>query len=203
MSAHGPDAEGAGKGRRLTRGGLLLRAVAATGAMLTGPAVGRALAADGAKDADILRFAITLEQLQADFYERAATLDISAESKRIAAEFAGHQRAFVEALTDALTGLGGKPGPPPRASFLPITGEAMFGLSAALLEDIGVAVLNGAAPGLRDKDLLAAAGAIVASEAAHATTWRLRAGAPPTEAAFDEQYSQAKALEALGPFLPG
>lgn len=203
MSAHRPDGERAGGPRRLTRGGLLLRAVAGTGAMLAGPTVARALAADGAKDADILRFAITLEELQVDFYERAAELDISAESKRTAAEFAGHQRAFVKALTDALASLGGKPGPSPRASFPPIINDGMFGLAAALLEDTGVAVLNGAAPNLADKDLLAAAGAIVATESAHATTWRLRVGDPPTAAAFDEQYSQARALEALGPFLPG
>lgn len=184
----------------LTRAELLLRAVAGAGAGLAGPLVTRALAQDGGDDADVLRFAITLERLEVALYEHAAQLELSPEARDVAREFLEHQEAFVEALVGALDSLGARPDPAPRFA-LRSTGEPSFLMQAAAVEELGVAALNVAALRIQSKELLAAAGSIVATEAKHAATWRMLAGKSPTAAAFDERFGTKKALREIGPFL--
>ncbi len=186
----------------ISRAELLLRGAAGTGAALAGPLVSRALAQEGGGDAGVLRFALTLERLELALYEHAARLELSPEVRDVAREFGGHQRAFVDALVGALRDAGAAPGPTPRFAFLN-AGEPIFLVQAAAVEDLGVAALNGAAPLIESKELLAVAGSIVATEAAHAVTWRMLAGENPTVAAFDERFGRARVLRELGPFVVG
>ena len=185
----------------LTRADLLLRGVAGAGVVLAGPLAGRAFA-QGGGDVDVLRFGLTLEQLELVFYENSAGVDLSPAARALVDEFAGHQRAFVEALEAAIEELGGPADRAPRFRFTTAGGESAFVAQAAALEDAGVAALNGAGLRIESKQLLAVAGSIVATEAAHAATWRLLAEETPTPASFDERFTRKRALRALRPFLP-
>ena len=191
-----------------TRAAFLLRGALAAGAVLgacaVSPFVRDALAQDDGGDVAILNFALTLEYLEATFYERALRKGkgLSPETRALALELHENERAHVDALRTAIKGSGGTPVAAPEVGFgLAFTSEARFLKLAQSLEDTGVSAYNGAAPSLRSAQLLAAAGGIVQVEARHASLIRLQGGLLPTPDAFDKALSRDEAADAVKPFM--
>ncbi len=83
----------------------------------------------------------------------------------------------------------------------PMTGERSFLKLAQTLEDTGVSAYNGAAPSIKSKDVLAAAGSIVQIEARHAAVIRLLRGQKPAPNAFDPALTKQQVLDAVTPLI--
>ena len=188
----------------IDRGSFILKSTLAVGsvygAVAVGPFVRQAFAATGGGDIAILNFALTLEYLEADFYKKAMTLNLSADVKKLAEEFGGQESQHVTALAGTIKKLGGTPVKSPTFSF-PITDEKSFLKLAQTLEDTGVGAYNGAAPSIQSTAVLAAAGSIVQIEARHAAVIRLLNKTTPAPAAFDASIGKAAVLTAVKPLI--
>ena len=178
-----------------------LAAGAVYGAVMVGPFVGKALAMSGSSDVDILNFALTLEYLESTFYKEAKSrAKASGELKSLIDLIGRDEDEHVGALTETIKKLGGKPVAEPKFDF-PYNGTAGFLKLAQTFEDTGVSAYNGAAPQIKSKEVLEAAGSIVQVEARHAAAIRLQNGDEPAPVAFDPALSEAKVLKAVEPFI--
>ncbi|HXQ88212.1 MAG TPA: ferritin-like domain-containing protein [Solirubrobacterales bacterium] len=183
----------------LAKGALAVGSV--YGALAVGPYVRRALGASMSGDVDILNFALTLEYLEAKFYEEAkGRVKASGDLKQLIDLLADDEQQHVEALAATVKQLGGKPVMEPKFDF-PYSGKSGFLELAQTLEDTGVSAYNGAAPMIESKEVLAAAGGIVQVEARHAAAIRLQNGAEPSPAAFDKPLDEKQVLKAIEPLL--
>ena len=190
----------------MSRGSFIARGALATGALYGAGAVGSFVSgafAQGGGDADILNFALTLEYLEAAFYEEALSkANLSGDVKKLAREIGDHEKQHVDALTGAIKKAGGKPVKAPGVQF-PLSDEKSFIKLAVTFEDTGVSAYNGAAPMISNKDVLAAAGSIAQVEARHAAAIRSLAGEDPTPGAFDKTLTTDEVLKAVKPFIQG
>ena len=190
----------------LTRSAFILRgalaAGAAYGAGAVGPFVSGALAQTSAGDVAILNFALTLEYLEADFYQvKGKSVGLSGEARRLASTFGDQEAEHVSALMKAITGSGGTPVKKPTFVF-PVSDQASFLKLAYTLENVGVGAYNGAGPSLVNKNLLAAAGSIVQVEARHAAAIGLLTNQSVTpNGAFDKPLGKAQVLKAAKPLI--
>lgn len=190
----------------VTRSAFILRGALAAGAFYgtasVAPFVSQAFAAEGSGDVEILNFALTLEYLEADFYNvKGRQVGLSGEVRKYAREFGAQEAAHVTALTAAIKQLGGKPVAKPTFVF-PATNEQTFLALASVLENTGVGAYNGAAPSLQSKAVLASAGSIVQVEARHAAAIDLLIGKSPTpNEGFDKPLSKTEVLAAAGPLI--
>ena len=192
----------------MNRSAFLLKGALAAGAVYgaasVGPLVGRVLAqgSGGSEgDIDILNFALTLEYLEADFYDVALKdVKLSGELKGFAEEVGDNEQEHVDALSAAIKQLGGKPVAKPKFTF-PLEDEKSFTDLAVTFEDTGVSAYNGAGPMIESKDLLATAGSIVQVEGRHAGAIRYMAGLDPVVEAFDEALQMDAVLKAVKPFI--
>lgn len=189
----------------ITRSAFILRGALAAGAVYGGamvtPFVRQAFAAEDTTDVDILNFALTLEFLEAAFYELSDDAGLDKSTKKLAKEFGGNEQDHVDALTGTIKDLGGKPAAKPEFDFSSVTDQKSFLELAETLEDTGVSAYNGAAPSIKDLEVLGAAGSIVQVEARHAAAIRLLRDEQPAPDAFDPALSEAKVLEAIQPLI--
>jgi rubrerythrin len=190
----------------MSRGAFIARGALATGALYGTTAVGSFVTqafAQGGGDVDILNFALTLEYLEAAFYSEALSkARLSSQVKKLAREIGDHEKQHVSALTAAVKKAGGAPVKAPQVAF-PLSDEASFLKLAETFEDTGVAAYDGAAPMIRSKEVLAAAGSIVQVEARHAAAIRFMKGDSPTRGAFDPTLKKGQVLKAVKPFIKG
>ena len=189
----------------LSRGALIARgalgAAALYGAVAAGPLVRRAFAQGGNGDIEILNFALTLEYLEAAFYQRALDqVELGGETREFAGTILDDENEHVAALAKTIGDLGGKAVEAPMVKF-PFSDEAAFLELAQTLEDTGVSAYNGAGPAIRSKELLVTAGSIVQVEARHAARIRLARNEPPAPNAFDSALKQGQVLKAIEPFV--
>jgi hypothetical protein len=190
----------------MTRGSFILRGALASGAVYgaaaVAPFVSQALAQTGRGDVDILNFALTLEYLEADFYNvKGKAVGLSGQAKAYAQQFGADESEHVAAIISTIKKLGGTPAKKPAFAF-PATSQASFLKLASVLENTGVSAYNGAAPMLQSKDVLAAAGGIVQIEARHAAAMNVLVGKSPTpDGGFDKTMTKQQVLAAAGPFI--
>ncbi|MCW3031763.1 MAG: hypothetical protein QOK19_1149 [Solirubrobacteraceae bacterium] len=190
----------------MTRSSFLLKGALAAGALYGAgavtPFVSQAFAAGAGGDVEILNFALTLEYLEADFYNvKGKTVGLKGQAKSYAKTFGEEEADHVGALTTTIKQLGGKPVAKPMFVF-PATSEKSFLALASVLENAGVGAYNGAAPSLQSKEVLAAAGGIVQIEARHAAAINLLIGQSPTpNQGFDRPLTQAQVLAKAGPLI--
>lgn len=189
----------------ITRGSFILRGALATGAVYGGgmvaPFVRQAFAASDMNDVDILNFALTLEYLAAAFYDLSGKSSLDSSTKKLAEEFGGNEQDHVKALVGTIKDLGGKPAAEPDFDFSSVTSQASFLKLAQTLEDTGVSAYNGAAPMIKDKEVLEAAGSIVQVEARHAAAIRLLRDQEPAPDAFEPALESAAVLKAVEPLI--
>jgi hypothetical protein len=190
-----------GRGAFLVKGALAAGAI--YGATAVGPFVRRAFAQGGGTDVDILNFALTLEYLEAAFYEQGLqSAKLGGEAKSVAETIASDEQAHVDALKMTIEDLGGTPVEAPGVDFgSAINSEGPFLKLAQTFEDTGVSAYNGAGPMLKSKELLGTAGSIVQVEARHAARIRLLNGESPSPDAFDPSLSMDEVLAAVQPFV--
>ncbi len=196
------DIKGTTRQAFVVRGALAAGAV--YGASTVAPFVSKALAQDGGGDVAILNFALTLEYLEAAFYDTALkqVKGLSGDAKALATTLRDNEHAHVDALTTAIKGAGGKPVAAPGVDFGTAFGsEKSFLKLAQTFEDTGVSAYNGAGPLIKSKAVLAAAGSIVQVEARHAAAIRLMNGVPITDGGFDKSLDMAAVLKAVQPFV--
>lgn len=189
----------------LSRSEVILKGALAVGAVygaaMVGPFVGRALAMSESGDVGILNFALTLEYLESTFYKEAKTRAKASGDLKSLIELVGRdEEEHVGALTETIKKLGGKPVAEPKFDF-PYNNTAGFLQLAQTFEDTGVSAYNGAAPQIKSKEVLEAAGSIVQVEARHAAAIRLQSGEEPAPQAFDPALPEAKVLKAVEPFI--
>jgi serine-rich repeat adhesion-like glycoprotein len=178
-----------------------LAAGAVYGAMSVAPFVSRALAMSGGGDVGILNFALTLEYLESTFYKEAKRrAGASGELKSLIALIGRDEDEHVGALTETIKKLGGKPVAEPKFDF-PYDNTMEFLELAQTFEDTGVSAYNGAAPQIKSKEVLGAAGSIVQVEARHAAAIRLQNKQEPSPQAFDPTLSKPQVLKAVEPFI--
>lgn len=161
-----------------------------------------------ANDLEILNYALTLEHLEAAFYEQINASGVLTDDAASYFETIGaHETAHVTALTDAISAAGGTP-VAARASY---NFDALGDLSTAegilaaaeTLEATGVAAYNGAGPSISDPGILSTAGAIVQTEANHTAIVRVLIDpeSNPVPNAFPEALTPDEVLEAVTPLL--
>jgi hypothetical protein len=187
--------------RRLTRSSLMRGGVAAAagGAALAVWPRDTISARSAKQDAEILKFALVVEDLQSAFY--TAALDkgaLDGELLEYAKVVAEHERAHADHIR---TALGSDAPAAPTFDFRDtVDSPDSFAQTAIKLEDLGLSAYNGAAPGLTD-EALADAARIVSVEARHISWIRDIVGkipAPrPTDKAISAKQAQA-AINATG-----
>jgi hypothetical protein len=184
----------------MLRGAIAAGAVYGLGAVT--PFVSQALAETGGGDVEILNFALTLEYLESDFYNvKGKEVGLKGTAKSYAKMFGEQEADHVEALITTIKALGGKPVAKPTF-VLPATSQSSFLALASVLENTGVSAYNGAAPSIKSKEVLAAAGSIVQIEARHAAAINLLVGKSPTpNEGFDVPLTKAQVLTAVKPLI--
>jgi hypothetical protein len=195
--ADDPFAEGEG----VSRGGLLRRGAVGAGALVGGGALfGIAAPALGARskrqDRAILNYALTLEYLEAAFYNRAiASRSLRGEDLRFAQVAGAHENLHVTLLRSAL---GSAAVRRPRFDFGGTTESASaFRATALVLEDTGVQAYNGQITRLLQKPIITVAAQIHAVEARHAAWIADILGRNPAPAALNPFRSRAQVLAAV------
>lgn len=159
-----------------------------------------------ANDIRILNYALTLEYLEAAFYEAAVDANdfASPELKQFAQVVAVHEAEHVAFLRK---GLGKKAVKAPKLDMTAVAGaisKASFGPTAVALEDTGVAAYAGQGPNIKTRGYVQAALSIHSVEARHAAWIRciLGGGAVgaspksyPAPATFDKPRSESRTLK--------
>jgi hypothetical protein len=183
--------------RGLTRVSLLRggAALAAGGAALAVWPRTTVSAPSAKQDAEILRFALTVEDLQAAFYADAiAQGALRGEMLEFARTVGGHERAHAAHIRKAL----GAGAPKPKSFDFGNTNSTAkgFASTAIELEEVGLAAYNGAATSLTP-DTLADASRIVSVEARHVSWIRDIVGKNPAPRGSDRPISASEAQAAV------
>ena len=166
-----------------TRAGFLGKAALAAGGLMGGGAVLGATSVRAASlsdtDVDILNFALTLEYLEATFYERSLKhAGLHGRVLHFARVVNAHEHTHVRALKKVL---GGKAIKKPAFDFgSAVQSRAAFVKTSIQLEDTGVRAYKGQAPRIKSKAILASALSIHTVEAKHAAWIRYLANQSPS-----------------------
>ena len=178
--------------RRAVLSGAGLVAAGIIGGGVGAPAIG-----SGSRlgDAEILNFALEMEELQAALYEQALLhAGLTGELAQYARVVGGHEREHVAFVRQTL---GSRAEPAPAFDFGDaVTDPNRFAVAARVLEDLGVAALDGQAGNLT-KPSLAAVATIVSVEARHAAWIRDLLGEPPAPTAANPSEGAARVMAAI------
>jgi rubrerythrin len=191
----------------LTRASFLKKAGVGAGAVVGGGVLMGAIpslafgAGFPASDVAILNFALTLEYLEAAFYNEAvAKGSFTGDTNTFARVVAGHENAHVKFLKAALGSAAVKT---PTFDFKDTTSDqSKFEATATVLEDTGVQAYLGQVGNIKNKKILAAAGSILPVEARHAAWIReirlaKTQGTIPAPTAFQGSKTKAEILAAV------
>lgn len=167
----------------------------------TTAAVTTTSASAGGGDVAIANYALTLEYLETEFYEKVAASGLfSGKSASLIKQFGAQEKTHVEALEGAVTKLGGTPAAKPAGRF-PIESAKKVTELAYTVENLGAAAYLGQAGKIQNAELLAAALAIHTVEARHAATLGTVLGKPITpDGAFAKPADMSTVLAAVKPF---
>jgi rubrerythrin len=161
------------------------------------------------QDLAILKFALTLEYLEAAFYAEAVSSGAltDANVKALANIIAGHEKTHVTTLRKVIKSLGSKVPSSPVFDFQGTTkDQGKFIATAYVLENTGVHAYLGQAGNLKSKTLLGAAASIVTVEARHASAVAILQGKSPftngngsitPDGSFDRGFSKTRILKAV------
>jgi rubrerythrin len=185
--------------------GALLGALSPAGAMAAGKGKGRPPASFGKGDVGILNFALTLEYLEAAFYNEATANNKKSsflknkQAQVFLKTVTADENAHVAYLKKAL---GSKAIAAPKVDFGATTSsEASFIKTAVALENTGVHAYSGQALNIATPSTVAAALSILTIEARHASVAGLLLKATPgnitPDGPFDTPFTAAEVLKAV------
>jgi rubrerythrin len=127
---------------------------------------------DNTSDLKIVNYALTLEYLEAAFYQEVLDSGVIKDRKigDLAKSIHEHEQEHVDALTATAKSLGGTPAARPDMTFQGVIDKGTENVlrTAATVENLGAAAYLGQAGNIRSKDILAAALSIHSVEARHA-----------------------------------
>lgn len=154
-------------------------------------------------DAAILNFALTLEHLEARFYEKAAQHFTTGYQGVLVRTLRFDEEEHVNGLTAAIRGAGYKPvGAAARYKFPAVFGNKhAFNNFAAELEVTGVHAYLGQAPLIKTASILLTAASIVTVEARHTGAFRALLARKPTDGPFDKGLNKQQILRIAGPLI--
>jgi hypothetical protein len=182
-------------------GGALLTALTPAAAMAGGKGKGRPPAGFGKGDVGILNFALTLEYLEAAFYNEATKNKVArgAQESAFLKRTTADENAHVAFLKKAL---GKKATKAPKVEFGDATSKAKWLPTSMVLENTGVKAYSGQVLNIGNPAYVAAAASILTVEARHASVAGLLVkptvkNISPDGGAFDEAATAAQILKAV------
>lgn len=203
------------RARLASRRGLFTRAAARLGAAATAPAV-LAVASTEAfgqglpgQVVEVLNFALTLEYLEAEFYQIALSTRglIPGRYRAVFAQIGKHEIEHVRTLRGAL---GGAAVAKPHFDFTArgqypgvFSDFETFATLSSTFEDLGVAAYKGQAGNLMGTPALSTALRIHSVEARHAAEVRRVRGLLGFDGPLDAPKTKEEVLAAAGPFIAG
>ena len=157
--------------------------------------------ASGGNDLGIVNYALTLEYLEAQFYDEVAKSGLfKGATLAMLKRFGAEEHAHVAALKGVATKLG-TPAAKPTGKF-PLHSAKQVSKLAATVENLGASAYLGQAGNIKSKEILAAALAIHTVEARHASTLNSLLKMTPTpDGAFARPMTMAEVLKAVKPFI--
>jgi rubrerythrin len=158
----------------------------------------------GKGDVGILNYALTLEYLETAFYADVVKSGLfkGADLETIR-KFGREEAEHVQALTQAVKSLGGKPAPEPKAEFPLKSAKSVLEL-AATVENLGAAAYLGQAANIESPEVLASALAIHSVEGRHAAVLNTLLGESITpDGAFGKPADVKTVLKSVEPFIVG
>lgn len=168
-----------------------------------------AQSSDFENDVDVLNYALTLEYLEATFYQQGnKAVSLSGVEADYLKSVQTDEEAHVKALTDTINKLGGTPVEAPKVDF----GDAFASRESYLktshtFENTGVGAYLGAAGFIKDKQILQAAAGIFGVEDRHAAVVGNLLGLSVEGGVFmgatETPKSKSEVLGAVAPFLVG
>jgi Ferritin-like domain len=177
----------------------------------SGPASASASAAaspsasgSAAADLPILSYALTLEQLEANFYTQGAVPALlSGRELAIAQAIKAHELAHVASLSSAIQAAGGTPAAAPTFVFPAgtFTDRAQFLKTASTFEELGVAAYHGQVAVIKTPAILGAAASIAGVESRHAAILATLNAGTPFPAPIESRKDMATVLAAAKPFI--
>jgi hypothetical protein len=155
-------------------------------------------------DLEILNYALTLEYLEADFYNRGVDGGVvSGRELALVTPIRDHEDAHVAALTSTINDLGGTPVKSPKFKYPEgtFTDKATFLETASVFEELGVTAYHGQVTLIKNVDILAAAAAIAGVESRHAAILADLTGGDPFPAPVEDTATMKQVLKAATPFI--
>jgi len=157
-------------------------------------------------DAEIVNYALTLEYLEADFYQQVIDSGEITDRKIVEAakKIGENEQEHVDALEATARQLGAKVATKPTTKFDDVLagGQDKILDTAATVENLGAAAYLGQAGNIRDPKILAAALSIHSVEARHAAALNTLVGKTIVpDGAFAKPASMDEVLKAVKPFI--
>jgi rubrerythrin len=158
----------------------------------------------GKGDVGILNYALTLEYLETAFYADVVKSGLFKGSDlETIRKFGREEAEHVQALTQAVKSLGGKPAPQPKAEFPLKSAKSVLEL-AATVENLGAAAYLGQAANIESPEVLVSALAIHSVEGRHAAALNTLLGESITpDGAFAVPADVKTVLKSVEPFIVG
>ena len=155
----------------------------------------------GKGDLGIVNYALTLEYLEAAFYDDVTKSGLfKGDQLTLLKQFGANEQAHVGALEQTANKLG-KAAPKPKTKF-PLDSAMAVAKLAATVENVGAAAYLGQAANIESEEVLAAALSIHTVEARHAAVLNMVVGDPITpDGAFAVPMSADEVLPAVMPFI--
>jgi len=153
-------------------------------------------------DLAIVNYALTLEYLEAQFYDKVIASGLFSGSPYLSTlkTFGSEEHQHVAALLKVAMSMG-TPAAKPTGKF-PLQSAASVTKLAATVENLGASAYLGQAGNIKSKEILAAALAIHTIEARHAATLNTVLKMSPTpDGAFAKPMTMSEVLAAVKPFI--